>query len=394
MIPHWQKILYSGLLIGVIFILEASIAAKLILVAMIFCAAYMRKKRREQLNGQVIEQDEATKIQAVLLFGILLFHSLDSSIRVFAETTFIITMMTWFFQSIRLKQKYTIKILFNTVIVAILALGIHIELNKLGVEFQLVKANATYAIPLLVGKIIIEVRVLTKEFRRLTRGIERKVYDPNENNWFASTFGIVSHNLKTPLASIQGQFDIIRLKLEMAGVDGMTNHFQQIEQSISATRGQLEQTISTFKSRIDISKYPEPSLILLVEQLKKEYTESIVINGTVPPLPISVNEFFALNLSLEVIQDNALKYGKGPVTWTFNDYDICVKDNGPGFSEKMITTQGNEMQHSSKTGGVGLFYTKSLLKTVGWTLVLSNKDGACVQLKKAPIGNFEMAKFW
>ena len=393
MLTRKQKLIYLSVLI-VNLLVEANLETKIILSSIILVAAYGKQKRNQQLSDQIIQKHQANRLFIVLLTGTLLLHFLDSKIRVFVELTYLITIISWLLQSIRLNQKHIFKALFIIMIAEIMLMALHIQLNVLGIELYSVSAYAIYALPLLLIKLFVELRILSKEFREASEGLKQKVYDPNENNWFASTFGIISHNLKTPLASIQGQCDIIRLKLNATGSNHLETHLEHIDNSLNATKSQLEQTISTFKTRINLMHYPEPSMIVLVDQLKSEYPDSIELEGSIPALPLSTNEFFALNLALQVVQDNALKYGRGPVRWKFKDYGICIKDQGAGFSENMITTQGNEMQHSSKTGGVGIYYAKSILFTVGWTLQLSNQEGACVQLKKGPVTERQMAKIW
>jgi len=391
--PFRQNIIYIALLIP-IFFLEDSGIAKAILSLLIITVVYFRHQRMNQLKGQILEKSKSNALTAIFLIFTLLLHSIDSDVRVLAELTFIITLTSWFLQSIRLNQRLMVTALFISLIFAMMMLVIHVELDKLGVEIKLVKVNTWYITPLLILKIMIELRKLIYQFKLVTQSVERKAYDPNENNWFASTFGIVSHNLKTPLAAIQGQIDIIRLKLDLTETNSIVSHLQHIEHSIDATKAQLEQTIKTFKNRIEILKYPEPSMIVLMALLKEEYPDSITCYNHPPPLPLSPNEIFSINLALQVIQDNALKYGKKPIIWEFNDYNVSIRDHGPGFPEKIILTQGNAMQQSSNTGGVGLFYAKSILKTVGWTLTLSNDEGACVEIEKGPINDYQMAKIW
>lgn len=390
---HSKKLIYLILIIATFF-LEANVTAKLAISMIVIMAAYSKQQRSKQLNGAILEKHQANRMLGVLLCGTFSLHLVDSSVRVIAELTLLIILMSWFLQSIRLNQKYMVKVLFYNLITGIVMLVVHVQLDIVGIHIHVINANATYVLPILLLKMLIELRLLIREFKALSSGIHQKIYDPNGNSWFASTFGIISHNLKTPLASVQGQCDILRLKLNMAGIEGFQNHFESIEQSLSATKGQLEQTISTFKTRMNLTNYPEPSMIILMDQLKKEFPGSITLEGSTPPLPLSANEFFALNLALQVVQDNALKYGEGPVTWRFDDYKICIRDKGTGFSEHILKTQGNEMQQTTKTGGVGLFYAKSILKTVGWTLDLSNEEGACVQLKKGHVTEQQMARIW
>lgn len=206
----------------------------------------------------------------------------------------------------------------------------------------------------------------------------------SENLWFSSTFGLVSHNLKTPLANIQGQVDVIRLILERKGAlttEELTAKLDQIELSLTASKSTLEATIQNYKSLITTLNQSERTLGYLMEELAVKYEglEYSFDSQDLRSVPLSTQGFFVFNLNLEVYIDNAIKYaGHMPEIRVLNRR-IQIVDKGPGFSDELINKLGGSVVASRGGGnGLGMFLAISLLRSVEWDLSIQNTHPGCV----------------
>lgn len=220
----------------------------------------------------------------------------------------------------------------------------------------------------------------------------------SDTTWFAATFGLVSHNIKTPLANIQGQLEILKLYLIKGDFERKTdvlNRIQKIEDSVYIAKTQLEQTIDTYKRQMSLVTSHELSIPLLFVELQREFPKVNFIDPQ--PLPLSDKEYFAVHLSLQVALDNALKYGDKERLPTVRNEEYClyVQDFGKGFNSKILTNQGLNIVHSSGSG-IGLYFALRILKTSGWTFSLSNThEGGLVCIYKGrKVNDAEMAKIW
>lgn len=295
-----------------------------------------------------------------------------------------------------LHDKYSIELLRLTVITLLVIFLGFSEALEIPILFE-VKENGWVVKALLIAGILYEGWRTTQ----LTRDEEniklRNAYNPTQNHWFAATFGLVSHNLKTPLANIQGQVEIIRLLVRNANLiehplyNPVNEKLSRIEHSVETAQIQLEKTIDSYKNQITLLANYNLSIPLLLHQLEKTYPGELVLPRTPNPLPLSSAEFFVLTLVLQVAVDNALHYGAKPVYIESDDYQICVIDSGHGFPAEMIQNNGNQIVKSSKSTGIGLFYSRSLLQTIHWGMELSNNEiGAKICISKSKITQYQM----
>ena len=82
--------------------------------------------------------------------------------------------------------------------------------------------------------------------------------------------------------------------------------------------------------------------------------------------------------------DNAIKYSddRVEITITGNGEELSVKDNGIGIPSKSIpylfnkfyrVPQGN--RQDVRGYGIGLYYVRSILDKMGWSIVVKSKEG-------------------
>lgn len=82
--------------------------------------------------------------------------------------------------------------------------------------------------------------------------------------------------------------------------------------------------------------------------------------------------------------DNAIKYSGDSVmiTITGDDKDISIADNGIGIPSKSIPYLFNKfyrVPHGNRQDvrgyGIGLYYVKSMVDKMGWSIVVKSKEG-------------------
>ena len=82
--------------------------------------------------------------------------------------------------------------------------------------------------------------------------------------------------------------------------------------------------------------------------------------------------------------DNAIKYSNGSVEITITADNKClsIRDNGIGIPSKSISYLFNKfyrVPHGNRQDvrgyGIGLYYVKSILDKMGWSIVVKSKEG-------------------
>ncbi len=197
----------------------------------------------------------------------------------------------------------------------------------------------------------------------------------------------VSHELKTPVAGILGQANL----LKRWGKEDP----KQLEESLDLILKEAHSMESIINNLLQISKLENGivkplltsvNLWSMFARLKNEFT------ALFPAVKIIFNENIDLNIEtdmellhqvLTAIISNSVKYGASEVELTGTDLaetiEIKVTDNGPGFSEEILSHiferfYRGDKAHNREAGGagLGLSISKTIVKVLGGNLQARN----------------------
>lgn len=201
----------------------------------------------------------------------------------------------------------------------------------------------------------------------------------------------VSHELKTPVAVILGQANLLRRwgKNDPVQLDKSINTIISETKSMDAIIQNLLQMTRIESGKIIPSK-EEFLLSELFGKIKEEIeildpTSEIIFNYA-PDLKITT-DFELLHQSLMVCISNSLKFCPKPLKLTVSASDtnqsisIHVTDNGPGFAPDIIPHvferfyRGDDAHTRSAGGsGLGLSIAKAIIQSLGGTISASNDE--------------------
>ncbi|MCQ2601840.1 MAG: HAMP domain-containing histidine kinase [Treponema sp.] len=201
----------------------------------------------------------------------------------------------------------------------------------------------------------------------------------------------VSHELKTPVAVILGQANLLRRwgKNDPVQLDKSINTIISETKSMDAIIQNLLQM-----TRIESGKIiPSKEEFLLSELFDKIREEVEILDPTCeinfnydPELKITT-DFELLHQSLMVCVSNSLKFCPKPLKLTITASDanqsitIHIADNGPGFAPDIIPHvferfyRGDDAHTRSAGGsGLGLSIAKTIIHSLGGTISASNDE--------------------
>lgn len=181
-------------------------------------------------------------------------------------------------------------------------------------------------------------------------------------DWFSTLVNLVSHNLRSPLASVLGNTQILAAK------------HPEIKNSVELERI----TSSVFTSNNIIDRLLKASFVTdqsdkidLKKSIAKTYP-SVEIIGT-PIYSYTYEQSVCLHLAIEVFVDNALKYSTGKVAVDFRKDRILVQDLGPGIPEAAVENFASVKNHSVGTlHGIGVPFASRLLESIGYVIIAEN----------------------
>lgn len=192
-----------------------------------------------------------------------------------------------------------------------------------------------------------------------------------------------SHDLRTPLAAIQNNLELIEAYYEQERLTP-----EVLEKSATKIKNNITRLTSFSETMQQLQKLEDRSLHKTMQPLKliEEHIEDIGHHWTEKQLVImndypKITATYDLDLINEVLENllnNAYRFGKTTVTVTITLQDklliIYVKDDGPGFSKKELVTATEPYYSQNKNShfGLGLTIAEALTRKHGGNLKIAN----------------------
>ncbi|MFO8037357.1 MAG: ATP-binding protein [Anaerolineales bacterium] len=234
-----------------------------------------------------------------------------------------------------------------------------------------------------------EVRTLTSAFNDMVEKV--KSSQQSQRDFVAN----VSHELKTPLTSIQG--------FAQAILDGTVQTQNEIESSVKVIRSEADRMARLVLGLLELARFDAGTARLnesdidlkqllthLVEKMKLQADkEEVKLNLELPPLPVHYGDPDRLSQVFSNIIDNAIKYtppgGRVDIQGEVNEeaVQITVADTGQGIPEEAIShvfdrfyQVDKSRSHAKATSsGLGLAIAKEIVLAHGGQISVQSQMG-------------------
>jgi signal transduction histidine kinase len=199
------------------------------------------------------------------------------------------------------------------------------------------------------------------------------------NSFKDKVFSIISHDLKSPITSLAGLLQIMKMKT--LNEEERSRAIDSLEIALKGARNLLDNILAwANKNRNASDEVEEIELYGLVEEIFQIFqfqaeSKSIRLDNLVEPGFHIISNRDMLQLVIRNLVSNALKFTKknGSVEIGMRqDYlniEIFVKDSGVGMSEEMISSLFKSNRHNSTRGtenekgtGLGLMLCKEFVE--------------------------------
>jgi|GEM_PF-3522018 len=210
-----------------------------------------------------------------------------------------------------------------------------------------------------------------------TEQLQKEQQDYVENKWTVEWFSIlinlVSHNLKSPLAAISANAQLLQMK----GADD--RDFKVLKRIDSAVETSNEIIHRLLKASFLSDSMSNEGIN---SSLEKTYP-GLQIEGILD-LDLKYEESISIHLALEVFLDNAFKYSPKGVRISSENGSITIRDYGPGLSDEQLKSFGEVNENSSSTlHGIGIPFALKLLNSINYQVTPQNlKDGLMITIHK------------
>ncbi len=267
------------------------------------------------------------------------------------------------------KERSSLRIIFGIVLFAVLVIGSLIYLN-----FRKTKGFAIH-------------------MREKNLSIERqKVELEKANDLKNRIFSIISHDLRSPISSLQGFFSVIdgfemedELKQALGSVESqLTNSATLLENLLTWSKSQIQNADPVIE-KVQIDDLVNETFMLLQFQAAKK---GITLESSVSKGDILETDRAMVNIVIRNLVQNAIKFtpegGKVKVNFENSEGHKCimVHDTGVGMTEKKIadlfdisTNRSSVGTAKEKGSGLGLILCKELIAKVNGLIEVSSKPG-------------------
>jgi len=206
----------------------------------------------------------------------------------------------------------------------------------------------------------------------------------------------VSHDLRTPLATIQGYIETILIKADSLSEEERKKYLQTIFNSTERLKNLVSELFELSKLEARETKpNPEPfSLAELVQDIQQKNTllakeKNVELSVNFPfDLPMVSADIGMMEKVIQNLIDNAIKFnsrdGKVLINLSagFDDVIVEIQDTGPGISREDLPHIFDRYQRNQRAGqkeneglGLGLAIVKRIMEVHGMEIKVKSTEG-------------------
>ena len=189
-----------------------------------------------------------------------------------------------------------------------------------------------------------------------------------------------SHEIKTPLAVIQANLEAADIQ-DNHWIDNVAVKVADLaalnQQLLTLARLEAKTSEKDVKE-LDLKSYLQGLLAPLEPQLKAKNLKTRLVTKDLKKPKVTLNEP-AFKQLLNILLDNAIKYGKTKITVVATDHAVTVKNDGATISKENLAHIFDRFYQTDKTKsgvGLGLAIAKQLARDNHWQLTAASDDAS------------------
>ena len=230
------------------------------------------------------------------------------------------------------------------------------------------------------------------EMRMTNHGLRRAKQELKEKNDQLKDFaGVVSHDMKMPLANMIVTIDILKSKLSKKLDEASNTHLQNLKHSAFKLSDYISNILSHYESDKLIEENQEEQFNFqeMLDDVNDilDSNEDCQINTPVEPLELFCNRV-ALEQVFLNLMSNSIKYNDKDVIQIDigfergeKFYHFTISDNGMGIPENkqkeifnLFETVAEQDRKGQKGNGIGLSTVKKIIKDLGGDIEVESKE--------------------
>ena len=200
---------------------------------------------------------------------------------------------------------------------------------------------------------------------------------------------LVAHDLKSPLASIEGLLNLLKEDYLDSNDEDFALYIKHLDTSAKSMRDYIDGLLEYYRADTLLETKQDTTLTTLVNSVTDLHKSSNLTISVEDDMKLEAVSAIAIDQILSNLVDNATKYNdketptiriSGVASKDF--YTIAVKDNGTGIPEDkldfifdLFKTTGIEDRNGKQGSGMGLATVRKLVEGLGGTISVSSVVG-------------------
>ena len=207
----------------------------------------------------------------------------------------------------------------------------------------------------------------------------------------------IAHDLRTPITVMKGYTEYLSHNVPLGRIS--EEKLLETVHNLALATGRLEQYANQIREVQALDALPIKSVSCLLQEFLEEQEDEYRILAqqhqllfsmdisNLPGFQVMLDTTFAHRM-IDNVVSNALRFARRKIileaNWENDFLSIRVRDDGPGFSEEALQSATKPFYKENTENdhfGLGLSICNSLCQKQGGKLLLSNLDGACVEMQ-------------
>lgn len=198
----------------------------------------------------------------------------------------------------------------------------------------------------------------------------------------------LSHDIKTPVATIQASCEVLMIKLNTNENINKIHLINERAQMINSLINNMFHATLEELEALEVNAKEELSTILDDIMDKVKYMGDIHVINTCPEGLIMVDQLRFTQVVDNII-NNSKKYAKTPIEISYGEVDngvvVKIRDYGPGVTEEALSLLAEKYfrgDNSKETtgAGLGMYLASYFMKKMDGAMEYYNKEGFVVEL--------------
>lgn len=240
-----------------------------------------------------------------------------------------------------------------------------------------------------IGRLAQAFNDMTDSLIRYQEELQDKLQELDRSNAALDRYAhVVSHDLKTPLNTLEGTVNLLRLELENKLTSSQKEVLDKMAEQVQRMKGMIRSVLeyAELKQHKGVEEAVDMNEVLRIVKENIDIPPNVSVFSEVSLPVLNIEKILMVQVFQNLIS-NSVKYldkqvGIVKVKYSLKDnvHLFCVSDNGPGIPEEYLPKifdlfQTGNVRKNFESSGIGLSIVKNIIEDKGGRIWAESEKG-------------------